>query len=205
MEILKRNSDLKEDMGLLAVLDALEGEHALSQRKLSAATGLNLKKINFCLHKLLEKGYIKFEKVLKNPNKLVYLYLLTPEGIRAKSQMTYRFIRFTMEQYGKIEEKICRNLDALIRAEVERVVLYGVSDIARILFDSLNGHAIRVLGVVDDAYEGKEFCGHPVLKSDALGRIDYDKLLITSLDDPEKVEQRLLKLEVRQERIWRIV
>ena len=205
MEILKRNSDFKEDMGLLAVLDALEGEHALSQRKLSAATGLNLKKINFCLHKLLEKGYIKFEKILKNPNKLVYLYLLTPEGIRAKSQMTYRFIRFTMEQYGKIEEKICRNLDALVRAEIERVVLYGVSDMARILFDSLNGHAIRVLGVVDDAYEGKEFCGHPVLKSDALGRIDYDKLLITSLDDPEQVDQKLSKLAVCQERIWRIV
>ena len=205
MEILKRNSDLKEDMGLLAVLDALEGENALSQRKLSAATGLNLKKINFCLHKLLEKGYIKFEKVLKNPNKLVYLYLLTPEGIRAKSQLTYRFIRFTMEQYGKIEEKIRRSLDALARTEVQRVMLYGVSDIARILFDSLNGYAIRVLGVVDDVYEGKEFCGHPILKSDALDRIDYDRLLVTSLEEPEKVEQKLLKLAVRQERIWRIV
>ena len=205
MEILKKRSDIREDMGLLAVLDALETEQALSQRKLSAATGLNLKKINFCLHKLLEKGYIKFEKVLKNPNKLVYLYLLTPEGIRAKSQLTYRFIRFTMAQYGKIEEKIRRNLDILICEEGGRVVLYGVSDIARILFDTLSGHAIHVLGVVDDDYEGKEFCGHPILRSDALGRIDYDRLLVTSLEDPEKVEERLSKLEVQPERVWRII
>lgn len=192
-------------MGLLAVLDALETENALSQRKLSVATGLNLKKINFCLHKLLEKGYIKFEKVLKNPNKLVYLYLLTPEGIRAKSQLTYRFIRFTMAQYGKIEEKIRRNLDILIREEGGRVVLYGVSDIARILFDTLSGRAIHVLGVVDDDYEGKEFCGHPILRSDALDRIDYDRILVTSLEELERVEQRLLNLEVPQERIWWIV
>lgn len=205
MELLKRSSDLKEEMGLLAVLEALEGENALSQRKLSAATGLNLKKINFCLHKLLEKGYIKFERVLKNPDKLVYLYLLTPEGIRAKSQLTYRFIRFTMAQYGMVEEKIRRNMDALILAGVERVVLYGVSDMARILFDSLNGHSVHVIGVVDDVYGGKEFCGHAILKSDALARIDYDKLLVTSLDEPGQVEQRLLRSGVQQERIWRIV
>lgn len=202
MEILKKSSDIREDIGMLAVLDALEGEEALSQRKLSAATGLNLKKINFCLHKLMEKGYIKFERVRRNPNKLVYLYLLTPEGIRAKSRLTYRFIKFTMEQYGKIEEKIRRNLDALARAEVEQVVLYGVSDVARILFDLLNGHSFRVVGIVDDIYEGEEFCGQRVLRSEALGRLGYDRLLVTSLEDPEQVDQRLLKLGVDRKKIW---
>ncbi len=204
MEILKKSSDIREDIGMLAVLDALEGEEALSQRKLSAATGLNLKKINFCLHKLMEKGYIKFERVRRNPNKLVYLYLLTPEGIRAKSRLTYRFIKFTMEQYGKIEEKIRGNLDALARAEVEQVALYGVSDVARILFDLLNGHPLRVIGIVDDVYEGGEFCGHRVLRSEALGRLGYDRLLVTTLEDPEQVDQRLLKLGVDRKKIWRI-
>lgn len=204
MEILKKSSDIREDMGMLAVLDALEGDEALSQRKLSAATGLNLKKINFCLHKLLEKGHIKFERVRRNPDKLVYLYLLTPEGIRAKSQLTYRFIKFTMEQYGKIEEKICRSLNALTKVEAGQVALYGVSDVAQILFDLLNGHPVQIVGIVDDAYEGGEFCGHRVLRSEALARLDYDRLLVTSLEDPEQVDQRLLKLGVDRKKIWRI-
>jgi EPS-associated MarR family transcriptional regulator len=204
MEILKKSSDIREDIGMLAVLDALESEKALSQRKLSAATGLNLKKINFCLHKLLEKGHIKFERVRQNPNKLVYLYLLTPDGVRAKSQMTYRFIKFTMEQYGKIEEKICRSLNVLAQTEAERVALYGVSDVARILFDLMNGYPLRVVGIVDDACEGGEFCGHRVLRSEALARLDYDRLLVTSLDDPERVDQRLLDLGVERKKIWRI-
>lgn len=204
MEILKKSSDIREDLGLLAVLDALEEKEALSQRKLSVATGLNLKKINFCLHKLLEKGYIKFERVRRNPNKLVYLYLLTPEGIRAKSRLTYRFIKFTMEQYGKIEEKVRRSLDTLAQAEVEQVVVYGVSDVARILFDLLNGQSIRVVGVVDDVYDGGEFCGHRVVRSEALARLEYDRLIVTSLDDPEEVDRRLLKLGVEREKVWRI-
>ena len=204
MEILKKSSDIREDIGMLAVLDALEGEEALSQRKLSAATGLNLKKINFCLHKLMEKGYIKFERVRRNPNKLIYLYLLTPEGIRAKSRLTYRFIKFTMEQYGKIEERIRRSLDALAQTETEQIALYGVSDVARILFDLLNGHPLRVVGIVDDAYEGGDFCGHRVLRSEALGGLGYDRLLVTSLEDSEQVDQRLLKLGVDRKKIWRI-
>lgn len=204
MEVLKKSSDIREDMGLLAVLDALEGEEALSQRKLSAATGLNLKKIHFCLHKLLEKGYIKFERIRQNPNKLVYLYLLTPEGIRAKSQMTYRFIKFTMEQYGKIEEKIRRSLDALALAEAEQVALYGISDVTRILFDMMNGHSAQIVVVVDDTYEGGEFCGHRVLRSETLGQLNYDRLLVTSLEDPEKVDQKLLQMGVERKKIWRI-
>ena len=202
MEILKKSSDIREDLGLLAVMDALEGKDAMSQRKLSAATGLNLKKINFCLHKLLEKGYIKFEKARRNPNKLVYLYLLTPDGIRAKSRLTYRFIRYTMEQHNKIEEKVRRSLDTLAKEEVSQVVLYGVSDVTRILFDSLNGYSIRVVGVVDDVYTGEEFYGYRVIHSDALGRLDFDRLIVTTFDEPEEVETRLLKSGIGREKTW---
>ena len=201
MEILKKSSDIREDLGMLAVLDALEGKEALSQRKLSAETGLNLKKINFCLHKLLEKGYIKFQRVRQNPRKLVYLYLLTPEGIRAKSRLTYRFIMFTMEQYGKIEEKVQRSLDSLCREHVGKVALYGVSDIARILFDSLDGLSIKVIGIVDDQYGGGEFCGHRVMGSELLSGLAYERLIITSLDDPERVEQELMDFGVDRDSI----
>lgn len=202
MEILKRNSAVKEDMGLLTVLDALENEEAMSQRKLSDATGLNLKKINFCLHKLLEKGYIKFERVRHNPKKLVYLYLLTPEGLRAKSQLTYRFIKFTMDHYGKIEEKIRLNIDKLVQAKVKRVILFGISDMTRILFDLASAHNIEIVGVVDSTYKKKDFCGYPILESDALDTAEYDKLLITSLDDHEIIDQKLESCKIPISRVW---
>jgi len=202
VEILKRNSDVKEDIGLLTVLDALENEEAMSQRKLSAATGLNLKKINFCLHKLLEKGYIKFERVRRNPQKLVYLYLLTPEGLRAKSQLTYRFIQFTMTHYGQIEEKIRLNIDKLIQMNVKRVALFGISDMTRILFDLVSEPDIEIIGVIDDDYNKKEFCGYPILQRLALADLDYDKLLITSLENHEIIDQTLAHYNVSSDKVW---
>ena len=60
----------------------------ITQRELARTTGLNLKKVNYCLQKLLEKGYIKFQRVRKNPDKRSYLYILTPAGLKAKSQLT---------------------------------------------------------------------------------------------------------------------
>jgi len=202
MEILKRSSDVREDIGLLTVLDALENEEAMSQRKLSAATGLNLKKINFCLHKLLEKGYIKFERVRKNPQKLVYLYLLTPDGLRAKSQLTYNFIKFTMTHYGQIEEKIRLNVDQLIRMDVKRVALYGISDMTRILCDLVSEPEIEIVGLVDEDYHKKDFCGYQILKCDALADLVYDKLLITSLENHEIIDQKLANYNVSPEQVW---
>ena len=82
------------------------------------------------------------------------------------------------------------------------MVLYGVSDVTRILFDSLNGYSIRVVGVVDDVYKGEEFYGYRVIHSDALARLDFDRLIVTTFDEPEEVETRLLKLGVGREKAW---
>ena len=54
-------------------MDVLEQKQGLTQRELAEETGLNLKKVNYCLHKLLEKGHLKFQKVRRNPDKRSYL------------------------------------------------------------------------------------------------------------------------------------
>ena len=98
MDDIKQNSAVvKENLGLLAVMEAIEEKNHISQRELAKRTGLNLKKVNYCLHKLLEKGHVKFQKVRHNPDKRVYLYLLTPAGLKAKSKLTYGFLQYTLE------------------------------------------------------------------------------------------------------------
>ena len=51
---------------------------------------------------------MKLENFQKSPNKLGYLYLLTPEGIAAKSTLTAAFLKQKLEEYealaGEIEE-----------------------------------------------------------------------------------------------------
>ena len=202
MEILKQKSNTREDLGMLAVMDALEGRQRITQRELARETGLNLKKVNYCLRKLLEKGYVKFQRVRQNPDKRSYLYILTPAGMKAKSHLTYNFIKFTLDFYTQMEQKLRRCLDEMTAAEVKKVVLYGASDVARILLDMTDDCGVMVSAVVDDDYDGHQFHGVRVLKKRQLKDLDDCRVLITYLENLEKAEQDLVDLGVKKERIW---
>ena len=204
MEILRQSSSTRESLGLLAVMEVLEDRENITQRELARATGLNLKKVNYCLHKLLEKGYVEFQRARRNPDKRAYLYILTPAGMRAKSRLTYQFLKFTFDFYNRMEEKLHRCLNEMVKTGVERVVLYGASDVARILGEMVNGEGVEVVGVVDDAYEGREFHGMVVVKGLQLKELKWDGVLITTLNRLDEAEERLRDFGVREKVIWKL-
>ena len=59
-----------------------------TQRELAAAMGISLGKANYCIKALIEKGMIKTDNFRRNPNKGVYAYLLTQEGVQEKARVT---------------------------------------------------------------------------------------------------------------------
>ena len=89
----------------------------MSQRELAEALGVSVGAANYCLKALVEKGWVKLENFRKNPNKLGYLYLLTPMGITAKAQLTASFLGRKMAQYEALRAEIDQ-----LRAEVDGVV-----------------------------------------------------------------------------------
>ncbi len=64
-----------------------------TQRKLASQLGISLGKLNYCLNQLRLKGLIKIGNFKRNPNKLNYIYLLTPEGIAEKTKLTINFMK----------------------------------------------------------------------------------------------------------------
>ncbi len=186
------------------MLEALEDREHVTQRELARETGLNLKKVNYCLHKLLEKGYIKFERARKNPDKRAYLYILTPDGLRAKSALTYRFLKFTMDFYGKMEEKLRHCLAEMDARGVRRVVLYGASDVARIVIGMVDGAGPEIVAVLDEREDGQDFHGIPAIKRGHLQDLDWDGVLITTVDGYDAAEETLRRSGVQEEAIWRL-
>jgi DNA-binding Lrp family transcriptional regulator len=71
------------------ILGYLAKDENISQRKLAKLTDLSLGHINLLLHKLVNKGFVKIEKV--KPSNL--RYILTPQGIARNTKRTYCFIR----------------------------------------------------------------------------------------------------------------
>ena len=65
-------------------LNLLEDNPELTQRELAEKLGISLGAANYCLKALIKIGHIKVDNFIKNPNKSVYLYLLTPKGLKEK-------------------------------------------------------------------------------------------------------------------------
>lgn len=77
-----------------------------SQRELANELGFSLGKLNYCLKELQKKGLIKIENFKKNPNKINYLYVLTPEGLSQKTKLTINFMKRKMKEYDELKKEL---------------------------------------------------------------------------------------------------
>ena len=124
--------------------------------------------------------------------------------MKEKSRLTYGFLKFTMGYYCQVEEKLGECLLKMGRAGVETVLLYGASDAARIVMGLVSGNGIRVVGVMDERCEASEFGGVPVVKASGLQELEWDGVLITSLDDLDVVDDQLAHIGIDSSRVWRL-
>lgn len=88
------------------VLHLLEEEPELTQRELAQKLGISLGGVNYCLKALIEIGHIKVGNFSKNPNKAVYLYLLTPQGMTEKARLATGFLSRKMAEYHALKKEI---------------------------------------------------------------------------------------------------
>ena len=96
------------------VMDLIHKNPDISQRELAKLTGISLGSMHYCLKALIQKGLVKVESFKKNPDKSVYFYLLTPEGLLEKSKLAIDFLRRKKIEYDRIKyeiEILSRELD----------------------------------------------------------------------------------------------
>ena len=77
-----------------------------SQRELASELGFSLGKLNYCIRALNKKGLVKISNFGKNPNKLGYIYVLTPRGISQKTRLTINFMKIKMKEYDKLKKEL---------------------------------------------------------------------------------------------------
>lgn len=88
------------------VLRKIKSNPNSSQRELAGQLGFSLGKLNYCLKALKDKGLIKIKNFNKNPNKLGYIYILTPKGITTKTQLTLNFMKRKMKEYDELKKEL---------------------------------------------------------------------------------------------------
>ncbi len=90
----------------LDLLRKLEVNPEYTQRELSKEMDVSLGKVNYCIKKLTEKGWIKLTNFTHNPNKVGYAYLLTPRGVEEKARLTFSFLKKKIIEYEILKDEI---------------------------------------------------------------------------------------------------
>ncbi len=90
----------------LDVLHKIELNPEYTQRELSKEMDVSLGKVNYCIKKLTEKGWIKLTNFTHNSNKVGYAYLLTHRGIEEKTKLTFSFLKRKIIEYEILKDEI---------------------------------------------------------------------------------------------------
>ena len=90
----------------LDLLRKIESNPEYTQRELSHEMGVSLGKVNYCMKKLIEKGWIKLSNFSNNKKKINYIYLLTPKGVEQKAILTLEFLKIKMNEYEMLKVEI---------------------------------------------------------------------------------------------------
>lgn len=88
------------------VLRILQQRPTISQRELAEEVGIALRKVNYVLSALTEKGLLMVNKFRGPQNKLRYAYILTPAGLAAKAELTTGFLKRKIDEYELLKAEI---------------------------------------------------------------------------------------------------
>ena len=97
---------MKNNQDHFEVLRKLQKKPSSTQRELAQELGFSLGKLNYCVKALQKKGLLKIKNFKKNPNKINYIYVLTPKGISEKTKLTMNFMKRKMQEYDELKKEL---------------------------------------------------------------------------------------------------
>jgi EPS-associated MarR family transcriptional regulator len=97
------NKDIRLDL-----LHKIELNPEYTQRELSKEMGVSLGKINYCMKKLTDRGWVKLINFSNSSNKYGYMYLLTPKGIEQKTKFTTSFLKTKIKEFEMLRDEISK-------------------------------------------------------------------------------------------------
>lgn len=169
----------KEKRRTLRLLDVIEHNGQVSQRELSKKLGISLGLVNLFIRRLIRDGY--FEVVGLPSGRLTYA--LTSKGLAEKSRLATEYLDYALGFYRDVRKTVQKKLRELEDQQIREIILYGVGDIAELIYVCLQGSSINLVGVVDKEDAGGIFFGHEIHAPEKLSKLPLAPILITSLEE----------------------
>jgi hypothetical protein len=180
----------------LRVLEAVQQDSRLTQRGLASKLGIALGLANIYLKRMIHKGYIKCVNV--QPNRISYL--ITPRGIAEKARLTYEFMDYSLHLYGEVRQHLREALRECAAAG-QRVAICGSGEAAELAYLSLKESGLDPVAIFDTA-GGGDFLGIRVLPIAEHGAVEFDLIIVATLERSGQQLQALLDVGVPHDKLF---
>jgi predicted transcriptional regulator len=180
----------------LRVLEAVQQDSRLTQRGLANKLGMALGLANVYLKRMIHKGYIKCVNV--QPNRISYL--ITPRGIAEKARLTYEFMDYSLHLYGEVRQHLRTALRECAAAG-KRVAICGSGEAAELAYLSLKESGLDPVAIFDSE-GGRDFLGIRVLPIADHASVEFDMIIVATLDRSGQQLQALLDVGVPRDKLF---
>ena len=159
------------------ILKTIESNSSVSQRGLSSQMQINVASVNFALKRLIKKGFIRMVGI--NPRRIKYF--VTPEGVREKTQLAYRFFGRNLHFYKEVRCDIEARIAKATNGKETEIAIYGVGGLAEITYSVVSLMKWRFLGFFfEDSKDTNEgILNHEVQTLESLKEMQPCLLLLT--------------------------
>ncbi len=168
---------MKKDHNDFQILKTVEADSSVSQRKLSSQMELNVASVNFALKRLIQKGFITKEGV--NPRRTKYY--VTPEGLKEKTHLAYKFVGQNIHYYNEVRSDIEARIVKAAEGREISLAIYGACELSEITYMVVSKMGWNFLGFFLEASKttNEKILDYNVQSLDLLKEDDKCLLLLT--------------------------
>ena len=167
----------KEELTSYHILTNLQKDKNLSQRTLSSHMGVNVASVNFALKRLITKGFIKMIGI--NPRRIKYI--VTPRGLKEKSELAYKFFDRNCPFYKDVRSGIEAMVQEVSNGKSTKVAICGKNQLSEITVLAIQNMGLELVGIFNGkgSKEGEKFLGHEGYELKTLGDKEPQIVLLT--------------------------
>ncbi len=168
---------MKKEHNDFQILKTVELDSSVSQRKLSSQMELNVASVNFALKRLIQKGFIAKE----GENSRRIKYHITPEGLREKTQLAYKFFDRNIHYFNEVRNDIEARIINASGSKETSLAIYGTCDLSEITYMVVTKMSWNFLGffLEDSRITNEKILDYNVQSLDVLKNNNECLLLVT--------------------------
>jgi DNA-binding MarR family transcriptional regulator len=136
--VVQQLSDQNRD---LVILEKIEQNPNVTQASIANQLGVAVGTVNWHLKRLVQKGYVKVRRVARRK----LLYIITPEGLALRANLTLDYIQSSFELYRLVRSRVQVAIDRVKEQEYSSVQISGNGDVAEICRLTCIEHNVKVV------------------------------------------------------------